>query len=113
MDIYMEKFQRKLKELKERDDLSIKDILEMDSYEYHKKLVERAQKEVDEEEKEDSWPEPLVNPYTTSLSKSCEKYLYAVANDTGEMDDLQHYIFEEAMMAIYGTDVFKWINKQI
>lgn len=27
-------------------------------------------------------------------------------------EDSQHYLFEEVMIALYGPDVFKWINER-
>ena len=56
-------------------------------------------------------PEPLENPDYTNLIDTCKGYLKEL-NDKGYAnEDYSHYIFEEAMNAIFGKDVWIFINK--
>lgn len=41
----------------------------------------------------------------------CEEYMSNIANGKSMEDsDIEHYIFEETIQALYGKDVWKWIN---
>jgi len=47
----------------------------------------------------------------TALRKLTASWIEEVK--TGEVDEnLEHYIYEAAMEAIYGPDVWKWVNEQ-
>jgi len=54
-------------------------------------------------------PEVLFNPDYTNLTSLCKEYLRQVAKNQ-DTSDLQHYIFEAAIEAAYGRNVWKWIN---
>jgi hypothetical protein len=59
-------------------------------------------------------PETVKNPDLSQLKKICQQYIDAVASgnycdDTNS--DYKHYIFEEAITAFFGKDVFNYINK--
>lgn len=47
----------------------------------------------------------------SSLRSTCEEYIDIVVNDKYGREDAQHYIYEEAMKAIYGKNIFDFINK--
>lgn len=53
----------------------------------------------------------------TKLMLVSEEYLDAVEaskSNGGWLDeDIAHYMMEEALKAIYGPDVFKWINARV
>ena len=58
-------------------------------------------------------PEPLLNPDFSGVTDLCKQYIQLVEDRTGDEDksDLKQYIFEEAMTAVYGKDIFdKYIN---
>lgn len=56
-------------------------------------------------------PEPVEHPELAGLIDCCKSYIEEV-KEHGECDsDTRHYIFEEAMQAIYGKNIFDWINK--
>lgn len=40
-----------------------------------------------------------------------EEYMNDVESGNYVDEDMQHYLFEEVMKALYGDDVFKWINE--
>jgi hypothetical protein len=42
----------------------------------------------------------------------CEDHMKDVEKGNYIDDDFYHYLYEEVMSALYGSDVFKWINKQ-
>jgi hypothetical protein len=47
-----------------------------------------------------------------ALLKLCKQYISDL-HEYGRVDeDMHHYIFEAAMQAFYGKDIFIWINKQ-
>lgn len=57
-------------------------------------------------------PEALPNPDFTELIKVCKEYIEDMDNeDFHEDDDDQHYIFEAALEAVFGKDVWKWVNQ--
>jgi hypothetical protein len=59
--------------------------------------------------------EPTIReiPDITRLQKVVMEYMRQVVSDDSVDEDLSHYIFEEAMMAFYGRDVWKYINKRL
>lgn len=57
-------------------------------------------------------PLPLAKPDFSEVTRSCKCYLDEVTR--GEIDsDTKHYIFEAAMIAVYGTKVFDYINRRL
>jgi hypothetical protein len=61
-------------------------------------------------------PEQLQQFNLDELLLQCEQYMNDI--ESGELhedgqSDLQHYIFEAAMKAFYGPDVFDWINSKL
>jgi hypothetical protein len=59
--------------------------------------------------------EPTIReiPDIARLQKVVMEYMRQVVSDDSVDEDLSHYIFEEAMMAFYGRDVWKYINKRL
>jgi len=56
-------------------------------------------------------PTPIIQPDFTNLSKLCAQWLDEV--ETGEVGgELRDYIYEAALEAVYGPDVWKWVNAQ-
>lgn len=45
------------------------------------------------------------------LIRTCKSYIDEELNDDDNSSDTIHYIFEEAMQAIYGHDIFKTLGK--
>lgn len=56
-------------------------------------------------------PQAVAKPDLTDLRQTCQAYIDAVAMRDYVDEDLPHYIFEAAMIALYGKDVFSWINR--
>jgi len=48
----------------------------------------------------------------TALRHICKSYIdFINSDDYHEDNDYDHYIFEEAVKAVYGKDIFDWVNK--
>lgn len=56
-------------------------------------------------------PQPMNNPSYDLLHTMCVDYVKSVAEDKVD-DDHSHYIFEAAIEAVYGKDIWDWINKK-
>jgi hypothetical protein len=65
--------------------------------------TEYADEEPDEE------PKQLTTVDTSSIRQICKEYIQCVKNGK-EPKDAEHYIFEEALMAVYGKDIFNYVN---
>ena len=55
-------------------------------------------------------PTRLATPDLLTLEDLCFRYLDDIAKGGYVDDDYDEYIYEAALEAIYGKDVFKWIN---
>jgi hypothetical protein len=49
----------------------------------------------------------------SKIVATCESYLDEVEERGAVDSDLTHYLFEEVMRALYGDNVFKWINSRL
>jgi len=47
------------------------------------------------------------------LRRACKSYIDFINSNDYDDDDHQYYIFEEAMKALYGDNIFDWVNKNI
>lgn len=62
---------------------------------------------------EKSAPEPLANPDFSIVLESA-KELVRQAVEEGRVDeDMEHYIYEDFMTAVYGKDYWKWHNQVV
>ena len=62
----------------------------------------------------ESAPKMRKWPDYADLQHSCQAYIDAIATGTyHEDDDDQHYIFEAALEALYGKDIWDWIQEQL
>jgi hypothetical protein len=52
-----------------------------------------------------------ATPDFTGLIDLCRSHVDDIANGN-EDEDTKQYIYEEAMMAVYGKDIFTWINER-
>ena len=86
----------------------MKPIDEMSDAELQAELLRRKKAKEDAEK-----PKLLQTPHLTGLINTCQIYIDD-ASEHGRVDeDTAHYVFEEAMKALYGKDVFTWINKKL
>jgi len=69
--------------------------------------LERRKQKREEQER----PKPVENPDWSRLIKTCEECICEHEKGESVDSDLPHYIYEEAMKAVFGPDIFKWINE--
>ena len=55
-----------------------------------------------------SIPQPLASPNLTSLTKVCQERLLEYEKGEDTDSDTPHYIYESAMEAIFGKEVWAW-----
>lgn len=56
-------------------------------------------------------PVQVASPDFTALQKVCQDYIDALAKDGYDADDdFDHYIYEEAITAFFGKEVWRFIN---
>lgn len=58
-------------------------------------------------------PVPIENPDFSSLIETCKSVMLGIEKNGCMDDDDDHYVYEAAMMAIYGKDVWVYINKKV
>lgn len=58
-------------------------------------------------------PVPVTNPDLTQLTALCREYINTVSTEKHSDEELEHYIFEVAMEAVFGKKIFDYINKVI
>ncbi len=80
---------------------------------------EELQDELDRRKKERrNAPQLIDDPDISKLQEVCQLYINAFTNkdDDGDFIDaphrFEHYVFEGAIEAFFGKDVFDWINEQ-
>jgi hypothetical protein len=74
---------------------------------------EALQAELDkrlETERREAIPKPLPNPDFSNLVASCKEHVGGFAEKGYANKDDEYFIYEYAMKAIFGEDVFAWIN---
>lgn len=55
-------------------------------------------------------PMPLQEPDMTEVIKLVHGYVDELASSRHRQDDIQYYVFEAAVTAVYGPGVWTWIN---
>jgi hypothetical protein len=60
----------------------------------------------------DEEPKQLTTIDANSIRKICKEYIQCVKNGI-EPKDGKHYIFEVTLMAVYGTDIFDYVNTHV
>ncbi len=59
-------------------------------------------------------PQPLREIDWSTVQQLAESYIEAVAgDDLGAQENLQAYIFESAIGAVFGANVWDWINRRL
>lgn len=72
------------------------------------------EEELNRRKKQNAAPTPLDSPDWEPVKSACEEIVKSIINETYHMDDdSSHYVFEEAMKAVYGKDIFKWYNENV
>jgi len=56
-------------------------------------------------------PELLINPDFIKVIQLCNNYVIALSEGEEKCDsDFPHYIYEEALEACFGKEIWKWKN---
>lgn len=56
-------------------------------------------------------PKPVENPDFTEVTKLCQEYVRSLVQEKYVDDDLDHYIYEAAMNAVFGKGIFDYMRK--
>lgn len=56
-------------------------------------------------------PKQLPTPDFTELGILCNEYIESIHSKGWADDDSKEFIFEAALRAFYGMDIFKWTNE--
>lgn len=73
---------------------------------------EELEAELAKRKKDKQRPKPLESPNFKNLIELVEKSIPEYLENGHVDDDFDHYVFEAAMEAIYGKNIWKWWNKQ-
>jgi hypothetical protein len=57
-------------------------------------------------------PKPLPEPDFSNVVKQCAEYIKQLSADGYYDDDTKQYIFEAAVEAVYGRDVWDWVREK-
>lgn len=81
------------------------------------KLENISDKELEDEinrrKKANDIPPPVIeNPDFSRVSKSVIDYITALANDEYDDEDFKQWIYEAALEAMYGGQIWSWKNKR-
>ena len=71
--------------------------------------LERREKEREEKER----PKPVANPDWSHVQQLCEENIEHLAAHGYEPKDMDHYIYEAAIEAVFGKNVWVWINERL
>lgn len=55
-------------------------------------------------------PKPIANPDWSKLIRVCQERVTEYVEGNTEDSDTPHYIYEESMTAVFGNDIWKWVN---
>lgn len=59
-------------------------------------------------------PKPKsIDPGLEKLQKACAEFLEFVQHGDDDSGDFESQIFEAALEAIYGENIFDWVNEQL
>jgi hypothetical protein len=54
-----------------------------------------------------------IKGHYDKLISTCEEYINNMNDGNGADTNDEHFIFEEALKAVYGNDIFNWINSNL
>jgi len=76
-------------------------------------LEDYSKKELGEEldKRKTIVPKKLDNPDWTQIVTVCEEYINCLANKGYASTDTDHFIFETVLTAVYGKDIWDFVNE--
>ena len=74
---------------------------------------EELQAEIERRKEEKALPKPkaVENPDFSMVVDYCKSYIDDLYNKGWVDDDMEYYVFEAAIQAVFGKDIFDWIKK--
>jgi len=72
----------------------------------------KAELEMRKQAAENPMPTPKPVPDFKNLVVMCQEHIQEIAVGNNN-NDTEHYIYEAAINAVYGDEVWKWINKRL
>jgi len=81
-----------------------------------KDYIKEVEKVVKILDKPDDIPKQLEQVDLEAITDTCENYLQWIISDNYHEDkdrDHEHIIYETVLEAVYGEDIWEWVNKQI
>lgn len=75
--------------------------------------TEALERELERRKLKEKAPTPLSTPDFSNVVHLANTYMHAVSVNGDPDDDLRGYIFEAVINAIYGSNAWEWINKQL
>ena len=81
--------------------------------ELENELRERYTEEALAEEKEKKKPKQLEYIDCLYMREICQEYIDSIAEKGYVDEDMEHYIFETTMEAVYGKKVWEYINENL
>ena len=66
-----------------------------------------------EEEKGRNKPQPVANPDWSTVQRYCQEQVDTIFQGKYVDSDSDHYIYEAAMEAVFGRNVWSWINARM
>ena len=74
--------------------------------------IEQLEAEIRKRTSVSSVPEPLRSPDFSELHKMVVEGVNESHAEQYEDEDFKHYVYEAAMIAVYGKNFFTWRNSQ-
>jgi anti-sigma regulatory factor (Ser/Thr protein kinase) len=71
---------------------------------------EELERELNQRERQQSKPTQLPHPDWSVVKTNAEEYLEYLVEHGRADEDADHYIFESVMDALYGSDIWQFIN---
>lgn len=81
------------------------DIKQLSTSELERELAARKAKDQAEAK-----PKPLPNPDFKALQDTCVAAINKIESEGDPEGDCKHWIYESAMTAVFGKDVWTWIR---
>jgi len=79
-------------------------------WDYH---IDQLKEEIERREALPEKPEMVIEPCFAKLQKTVKEYIdFVWGNDYHEDNDYMVYVFEEALIAYFGIDIFETISEK-
>jgi hypothetical protein len=97
--------ERAQKQLQARYSMNLKNVSD--------EVLKAELEERERKKKADAMPKPLPKPDWSRLEKFIIDGVKQVADEGREPKDFDHYVYEEALMVVFGRKIWDWYNKTL